>query len=189
MPTELECKLAVADHAPIRTALRDAGAAPVGRVVEINHLFDRPAGDLRRADCGLRVRTAEAVDRDETRATLTYKGPRCDGAFKQREEIEVVIDDAAAAIRILESLGYAEQLRFEKRRETWRLSDCTIELDEIPPSQRFIEVEGPDESAIRGVLDKLGLDPAASIRDSYVAMILAGREDDPRPIIARFGND
>ena len=62
MPVELECKIRVASHAPLREKLRSAGARRVGSVMETNTLFDRPDCSLQRDGCGLRVRSTVVLD-------------------------------------------------------------------------------------------------------------------------------
>ena len=173
MPVELECKVRVEDHSGVRAGLKRAGATCVGRVLETNRLFDGANGSLRLSGCALRVRTTTVIDGSGPGSTLTYKGPRQAGPFKRREEIEVVVEDAVAMVNILGALGLAERFLFEKRRETWTLDACTVELDEVPRLGRFVEVEGPDEGAIRSVLRRVGLEGAASIRESYVSMLAA----------------
>lgn len=177
MPVELEAKIRVDDHAPIRDALRTAGANYLGRVLEINHLLDRDDCSLRDTGCGLRVRSIVVLDGTGPGATMTFKGPKQAGAFKQREEHETPIADADAALAILRGLGHTRELVFEKRRETWQLADCTVELDEIPVLGSFVEVEGPSAEAIQDVLEALQLNANDNINDSYVAM-LADRSPD-----------
>jgi adenylate cyclase class 2 len=106
-------------------------------------------------------------------ATLTFKGPVTPGAFKSREEFETPVGDAETAVRILDELGFVVILAYQKRRERWRLHDCQIELDEPPHIGLFVEIEGPDEAAIRSVRTELGLDAAPLERASYVRMLLS----------------
>ncbi|HVP12045.1 MAG TPA: class IV adenylate cyclase [Phycisphaerae bacterium] len=187
MPIELECKVRVSSHAGLREKMRSAGAVFISKVAETNTLFDLPDRSLQRAGCGLRVRSTVTVEGQDHGATLTFKGARTPGAFKRREEIELTVGDAAAMAGVLRALGYTERIIFEKRRESWRLGACRIELDEMPRLGLFVEVEGPDESAIRSALAALGLAENQSIIDSYASMVanLADR-DDARPIMLRF---
>ncbi len=187
MAIELECKVRVDSHEAVREAIQAAGGAYIGRVLENNRLFDDVRGHLRESGRGLRVRAVKILDGKGPRATLTYKGPRVEGTYKQREEVELAISDAAAMGKVLAALGYSEQVVFEKRRESWTLDPCRIELDEVPRLGVFVEVEGPDESAIRSALASIGLADAASIHESYVelvASLLGG--DAARPLVLTF---
>jgi adenylate cyclase class 2 len=188
MPIELECKVRVGSLAEIRGRLQETGAEYVGQVLETNRLFDRRDGSLGRAGCGLRVRSVVVMDGNGPTPTLTYKGPRQDSAFKRRQEIEVPIGDSGAATEILHALGYTERVIFEKRRETWRLGPCQIELDELPELGTFVEIEGPDEAEIRTALAALGLSQAQSINKGYASMIagLGADQGGASPLTLRF---
>ena len=176
MSIEIEFKTSVVSHVEIRNRLRTGGARRIGRFVEVNQFFDSSEASLHRGGCGLRVRTATPEGNGIPVATLTFKGPRHPGAMKAREEIEVGVDDANATGTLLNRLGYALRLVFEKRRESWELAGgdgrlCRIELDELPFIGNFVEVEGPDEVVIRDVLMKIGLSGARSIRESYAELL------------------
>ena len=171
MSFEIEAKLRVDSHEPVRERLRVLGATPIETVREWNEIFDRPDGSLRRAGYGLRVRSVAAVVGLGQRATLTVKGPETGGAFKSREEREIEIDDATTAARILAMLGFVSILRYEKRRESWSWRECRIELDSPPHLGLFVEVEGPTDATIRAVRSDLGLDRKAHCPASYVRML------------------
>ncbi|MCB9853201.1 MAG: class IV adenylate cyclase [Phycisphaerales bacterium] len=181
MPVELEAKIPVESHDAVRNQLRTAGAEYVGKVLETNHLLDHTDCSLRDSGCGLRVRSIQILDGEGPGATMTFKGPKQAGAFKQREEHETQIENADAALAILRGLGHTRELVFEKRRETWRLGDCTIELDEVPVLGRFVEIEGPSAASIQHIIDALHLDGSRNISDSYVAMLAAQAPDVPNP--------
>ncbi len=172
MAVELEAKIKVDDHVLVRKRLEDVGAAQVGRVFESNHIYDRKDGAFKRMGSALRVRACRVLEGVLPVGTVTYKGPQTQSALKQREEIEFRIDDPGAARGLLEALGFVESLMFEKRRETWRHGKCTIELDEVPHLGCYVEIEGPDEASIRAVQKALGLDRTASIRESYIGLLV-----------------
>ncbi len=177
MSMEIEAKFKVASHEAVRGRLSELDAKRVGQVLETNHIFDDPTHSLLAGGCGLRVRKCESekVGKAEPKApftgTMTFKGPIHPGPLKKREEIEVRVDQPDAAVRILESLGFVGALRFEKRRETWELDNCLVELDELPHLGTFIEIEGPDEERIREVQDRLGLAGTVLVREPYVALL------------------
>ncbi|MBU0717510.1 MAG: class IV adenylate cyclase [Planctomycetes bacterium] len=175
VPLEIELKLRVESHEPVREKLRAAEATFVRRALERNLIFDRPDGSLRRQGVGLRVRSldieGEKQGPDETHPTLTVKGPRLPGPMKAREEREVAISDAQTAARMFEMLGFVCILSYEKRRETWQLGPCLVELDEPPRIGLFVEIEGPDEQAIRRVQTTLGLAGVPHVPQSYVHML------------------
>ena len=185
MAREIEVKLKVEAHDPIRGRLRGLGAECLGSVNETNRLFDDAGDTLRRGDRGLRIRECRDDAGRITAAFLTYKGPRETSGLKQREELEVRIDDAATARAILESLGYRAVIGFEKRRETWLLGGCHVELDELPHLGAFVEVEGPSDAAIHAVQDQLGLAGEAPVPETYIALLARYCEEHglPRDLI------
>ncbi len=172
MPREIEAKLRVTSHDDVRDRLTAAGAEFIERVMETNQILDRPDGSLRTRGCGLRVRSADSIDGGSSRATLTFKGPRGGGAFKSREELETEVGDAAVALELLKKLGFIVILSYQKRRESWRLGSCRIELDEPPRLGLFVEIEGPDDGAIQDAREALGLGAAELESASYVRMLI-----------------
>jgi len=173
MALEIEAKFRVESHDEVRARLHEAGAVPLGAVVETNVIFDRADGTLRRAGCGLRLRSTMGEDGTPHKATLTFKGAQQPGPLKAREELEVSLDDAAGMEQILAASGFHTILWYQKRRESWWLHDCRIELDEPPHVGRFIEIEGPGEAAIGAVQRQLRLGQLAHEPRSYVFLLLA----------------
>ncbi len=170
MPTELEAKMQVADLEPVRGKLKSAGAARIKSELETNTFFDTPGNVLRSADKGLRIRVA--VDEGgHKKCTVTMKGPLQKSQFKAREEIQFVADDAEAVREMFEYLGYAATLSFEKRRETWKMGDSEIDLDELPLLGKFVEIEGKSEQEIAAVRQTLGLQDAGLISIGYIALL------------------
>lgn len=171
MSTELEAKMQVEDHAPLRERLRASGATRVGAVMELNTFFDTTNRSLVAQDKGLRVRHTCDFETGAERHVVTYKGPQQDGDLKHREEVELIADDGDQAALLLERLGYAPTLSFEKRRETWRVEECLVELDELPQLGCFVEIEGPDEEVVLEVRETLELDDRPLVKKSYIAMV------------------
>lgn len=172
MPIEIESKVAVESFDAVVERLGALGADHVADMLECNVFFDRPDASLRLNDRGLRVRSiVESSGRAS--CVMTHKGPRRPGKLKLREEIELEVasvDDAAA---MLAALGYEPMLRFEKRRSRYALAGCRVELDELPHIGRFVEVEGPSESAVVEVQGLLGLDGREPVTEGYAAMLRA----------------
>ncbi len=161
--------------------LAGAGGRFLRRVLEINRIFDSPGRDLLSRGCGLRIRAYRQVEGDPAPATLTYKGPRQAGPLKSRREIETGLDDPAAAAGILAALGFVEAVSFQKRRASWVLGNCTVELDEVPYLGHFIEIEGPDEPSVLATGDALGLAGIPVEPRSYVALLAEWCRQHDRP--------
>lgn len=171
MSLEIEAKLKVDSHEPVRNRLAAMGAAYVGRVLESNHIFDTADGQLLAGDRGLRVRTCQVEDGPAIKATFTYKGPREDMALKSRPQLETVVEDGETVVRILTALGFREMVHFQKRRETWRLGECAVELDTLPYLGCYVEIEGPHERDVRDVQEQLALGHVAHEPESYIALL------------------
>ena len=171
MPIETEAKFKVESHQPVRDRLRALGAEFLRSVVETNRIFDAPGGALRRQGFGLRIRETVTQDGEPGPSRLTFKGAVTGGPLKSREELEVTVSDAGMLADILERLSYTRILTYQKRRESWRLGDCLVELDEPPHIGLFVEIEGPTVDAIRKAQTELGLGDATHVTSSYVRML------------------
>jgi len=73
---------------------------------------------------------------------LTFK-KRIQNSFdiKQQVEHETEISDIVATEKILESLGFARRLVYEKHRKSFRVQNTLVTLDELPFGL-FMEIEG-----------------------------------------------
>lgn len=177
MPLEIEIKLRVAALDPIRETLYRLHAASRGTMLETNTFFDRPDQSLRQGDCGLRLRTETPFTADASptaaasKATLTYKGPRQNTGLHPREEYNLAVTPPEHASAILLALGFVQTLSYEKRRETWRVDDCEVLLDELPALGTFLEIEGPSEAAVRTVQQKMDLASLPPVEPTYLHMI------------------
>ncbi|MGE5611406.1 MAG: class IV adenylate cyclase [Bacillota bacterium] len=171
MSVEIEAKMKVDNEVSMVARLKDHGATPVGRFLEINTFYDTEDRALLAADEGLRLRISKNLSTGQTQCILTHKGPNRHGQLKTREETEVEVGNAEAADRLMDRLGYARCLSFEKRRHSWKLEDCKIELDEVPRLGFFLEIEGPSEESVMRVRNTLGLSDRPLIKASYIAML------------------
>ncbi|HEX6731588.1 MAG TPA: CYTH domain-containing protein, partial [Pyrinomonadaceae bacterium] len=85
------------------------------------------------------------VRRIGERTVLTFKQqlPTSTSAKYRREE-ETEVKNYAALTAVLKVLGCVPAVVYEKRRETWRLRDAEIVIDELPFGW-FMEIEGSEE--------------------------------------------
>jgi adenylate cyclase class 2 len=171
MPVEIEAKMRVDDLDAVRARLRKFGARLVGDYLESNIFFDRPKRSLLKRGSGLRLRRMRDQRTHKDTNVITYKGKLQRGRLKTREEIETSVEDFDATIALLEAIGFQQMLLFEKKRQSWKLDDCEIELDELPHIGRFVEIEGPGERAVMKVREKLELDDVALVKTGYASMV------------------
>ena len=177
MPHEIEAKFKVADHRATRRALRAAGAEYLGTVAQMDTYYDTSDGMLLGRDVGLRIRATRCLRRGaepvETRPLLTAKGPRAPGrGAKVRQEVQTRLDDAAGVEEILAAAGFEPQVVVEKRRASYQLGRCRVELDDLPAVGCFVEIEAPNPKAIARTAGALGLS-GEPITDHYVMLVLA----------------
>ena len=195
MGYETEIKLRIEDGGALRRTLKRLGARLVGpgsgRVHEMNLIFDTPQGGLAKHGQLLRIRTEtpEGGKRGKgaPRVVLTFKSPPeklamgeeapavQDRRYKVRQEIEVVLTDAAGLQKIFEGLGLRGWFRYEKFRTTYRLpgrvkwaQGLLLELDETPMGT-FLELEGSGE-AIDRAAKELGYGTKDYILKNYLVL-------------------
>lgn len=171
MKIETEAKIKVDDLGDYRQRLDKLGAAWQSKRIERDCFFDEADKSLHHNGCGLRLRQ-ESDDQNNVKIILCFKGPvDNNGAFKQRQEIEVGVEDLARTQMLLESLGFELILTFEKVRTVWLFNDCEVCLDHIVELGDYIEIEGPGEEPIEQVIKQLGLNGSEHIHTGYARLL------------------
>lgn len=163
---EIEVKFLVIDEGALREKLEAGGAEQVrAKVHERNVRFDDKADTLLKEGKLLRLRQDDAV-------RLTFKGIAHldrESEAKVREELETTVGDFDMATAILERLGFEPQQVYEKYRETFRLGDVEVVIDELPFGL-FVELEG-SEADIREAARQLALPWEQRILDNYLLLM------------------
>ena len=149
MPIEVEKKyrLTRKQQQFLLTRLPAIGARLEREEFEVNTIYSGETLNMER--------TALRLRRVGKKAILTYKErfPSLSSIKHQRED-ETRIDNPDAMEAILDALGFAPALVYEKKRATWRLGDAEIVIDELPFGL-YMEIEGK-ESDIKAIERKLG---------------------------------
>ncbi|UCD32228.1 MAG: class IV adenylate cyclase [Desulfobacterales bacterium] len=160
---EIEVKFYLSDMSAIRYCIIELGAENRGQVFETNIRFEDDGKNLIRNKSLLRLRK-------DTKTTLTYKSePRSkDNQYKIFRELEVEVSHFSTMKRILESLGFREEQRYEKRRETFILKDTLLCLDSMPYGD-FLEIEGSKEQ-IKKLALQIGMRWEKRIVLNYLAI-------------------
>jgi len=176
---ERELKIPVCDLVPVQEALAAAHADRVdGAELECNTLFDTADGRLARQGTALRLRHYSG------RWLLTFKGPTSyRGQIKERDELEVEVNDGTTFVAVLGKLGLAPAIRYEKVREMWRLGAVVVSLDHTPLGE-FVELEGP-ASELEAAARVLALEPADAVRGSYLGLWASHRRQHPERDLPR----
>jgi adenylate cyclase class 2 len=154
MNIEFEAKFLNIDHDEIRLKLKDIGAVcEIPLVLMKRAIIDYPDKQLQTGNPNSYIRV-----RDEgKKVTLTYKqfdSLSVDGA----SEMEVEVSSFEDTVKIFTAIGMEVASFQESKRETWRLGDCDILLDEWPWLESYIEIESTGEVEIKKVSALLGLD-------------------------------
>lgn len=179
MPIEIERKYRLTSNQRQEVLLRlpKIGASREGEDFEVNTLYKGKTLDV--ASGVLRLR------RIGDSGVLTYKQslpPRLD--MKHRREEETRVDDPGAMELILYALGFRPALVYEKRRETWRLAQAEIVIDELPFGL-FMEIEG-SANDIREIESKLAIKRLKTEPLSYPRLVLKHGTDYGGVIESRF---
>ena len=179
MPIEIEKKfrLTKKQRQEVLDRLPAIGAKRKGEDLEVNTLYAGETLDVTRSVLRLR--------RIGDRGVLTYKESlpaRLD--MKHRREDETRIEDPDAMELILDALGFTPALVYEKRRETWRLAQTEIVIDELPFGL-FMEIEGSEKN-IREIESKLAIKRLKAESSSYPRLVLKHGAENGGVIESRF---
>lgn len=161
MQTEIEAKFLNVDHESMRAKLRSVGAVcknPERLMSRKNYDFpDMKLANEKRA--WVRVRD------EGDKVTMSYK-QLDDRGLHGTKEINITVDSFERADALLQAIGLKMQSYQETKRESWRVGDVDVELDEWPWTKPYLEMEGPDETSLRRVAEQLGLDWAGAVHGS-----------------------
>ncbi len=174
MSIEIEAKIKVDKLEDIEKRLLILGAEPVGKWEEYDTFYDTSDNMLRSKDSALRLRVRKSITTNEHFYKLTYKGPREEGKYKAREEIEISVDSPENVDMLLQAIGFKVVISYSKRRATWKLNECIIELDSLEDLGNFVEIEGPDEKSISKIIKLLSLENYPVVNKTYLEMIAGG---------------
>ncbi|HBO65037.1 hypothetical protein CMN23_02750 [Candidatus Saccharibacteria bacterium] len=148
MKSEIEAKFVNVGIAYIRSKLESIGAILIQPMRDMQRVtIDTP--DLKKKDAFVRIRN----EGDKT--TVTYKqfnSLTIDGV----KEIEVTVSDFDDAVALFKEAGLVYGSLQESRRETWKLGEVEIVIDEWPWLNPYIEIEGPSEELVVSTSEKLG---------------------------------
>ncbi|MFQ5833019.1 MAG: class IV adenylate cyclase [Candidatus Thorarchaeota archaeon] len=186
---EVEVKIPVGNLEQLGDSLEHIGAERLNSETQIDTYYDHPCRAFQQTDEAIRLRSripysrrsSEPVDESRPLYELTYKGSKFDPSSKTRVELSVGLDELDIAKSILTHLGFKPVAEIVKKRVFYSLDDLTLSLDDIERVGEFLELERvvtskneiePVRAKMFQILIKLGLDPEASIRESYLELFL-----------------
>jgi predicted adenylyl cyclase CyaB len=146
----------------------------VSREAEADVFFDHPRLGLAEHDQRLRVR----FHGEDGSRELTFKGAR---RFEHGDKLRLEVSTAIAGGQIeeiLAHLGFTRLQQFVKLRETYRVGDALVRIDELDPLGWFCEIQAlADHVDLDSVAAGLRLDPARLEPRSYAELIDEAAED------------
>ncbi len=163
-PQEVEIKFLVSNVAALEQNLREAGFSQLTPPThEMNTLYDRNGGELRRRGELLRLR------KYGDHWKLTHKAKSLvGGRHKSRAEQETAIENGEAMHDILISLGLEPLFTYEKFRAEWSDGHGEVVLD-LTPIGNLAEIEGAP-AWIDLTAQKLGVVEQKYITKSYAVL-------------------
>ena len=175
---EVEMKAKIDDSAKVTSKLLEHRCVYVDTRIQRDTYYNRNDRDFAITDEALRIRE------NGEKSVITYKGPKIDNRSKSRTEIELIIDDPAAAGEILTALGCVEVSTVTKTRHNYRFSRYTISIDNVSGLGDYLEIEtsasyehevpSKVDEMIR-LLNDFGIRQEATITQSYLEMLLEKR--------------
>ena len=155
MKTEIEVKFVQVDVEDMRKKLRAADAELVQPMRLMRRsLIEQP--EHRAVNCFLRIRD------EGGRTTLTLKKRKSRDLaqidINNVAEIETEVGDFDKTVEIFTEAGWPPVTYQESRRETWRLGEAEVVIDEWPWLKPNVEIEGENEKLVQSVSEKLGFD-------------------------------
>ena len=141
---EIESKFRSPGNDKIEKALAKIGAKKMAEETMEDVYFAHPGRDFGETDEALRLR------KKSDGAELSYKGPRMNvERAKAREEINLRVDNALTAQRIVERLGFKEVCVVKKSRKSYTIDKLRIDVDDVEGLGEFVELEILTESPER----------------------------------------
>lgn len=130
---EIEAKFKVEDFEKVKNKLRELNAVLIGVKKQRDIYFNHSKKDsLRNTPTYLRIRTED----DKSFVAMHYKLDSY-----RWEEIETGVDDGEKIKEIYKNLGFEIDIEVIKIRESYKIPDGEITLDDIKGLGTFIEIE------------------------------------------------
>lgn len=150
MKTEIEVKFLNVDIDDVRAKLKDAGAT-----------LEHPMRLMKRA----LIETEESAKR-HAYLRIRDEGDKITATFKQftensltgAKEREIIVSDFDETLAIFGEFGLDYHTFQESKRETWKLGEAEIVIDEWPWIQPYIEIEADSEQVVKDAAKQLGYD-------------------------------
>ena len=145
---ELKFEIRFEEISSYISKLENLGFKNIGRVHEMNVMYDNGKQLMQATDGRIRLRKSG----DDTR--LTYKKPLSRKGVKKEIEYEISVSDFDKTEKILEMMEFKRTTSYERYRTYLDNHNIEVMIDEFPFAT-FIEIEG-EETKIKVIASKLG---------------------------------
>ncbi|MEI6327116.1 MAG: CYTH domain-containing protein [Candidatus Roizmanbacteria bacterium] len=99
--------------------------------------------------------------------------PRPDEGQEWQQETCVKVSSFDDAVAILKATGLIQNAYQETKRETWKLGESLIEIDEWPGLKPYVEIETVDGKTLQSVAGQLGLNWEMRLNDAVVEIYMS----------------
>lgn len=161
---EIKIKLDSSDHfQKVYETCQKLFGRPTAHLVQLDEYFDTSDKQLKKQDLVIRIRTCGS------KRTIALKSPRVElpSGISNRIELEFEAADGDSVREQLTRQGLQPFEAAEKERWAFVHGECEIVLDRLPFIGVFVEIEGPDEATIQGVVEALHLSKCEVVRKNY----------------------
>ena len=173
---EIEIKATFEDKEKVKKNLISLGAKEEKQKHQVDEYYNHPSRDTRKTKEYLRLRYKP----EDTKGIFAYHVNIADGVTK---EYEVPVENLPTFKDILKGLNFPLLGIIDKKRETYRLGEFTITLDEVKDIDNFLEIEvDGEESEIAvkkarcmAMLKKLGLSEKNLCQNVWLCDIATGK--------------
>ena len=159
MPTEFEAKFLGVDPKAFAALMQAHG----GTLTHPRRLMRRVVFHQHEATARVPGIYWRVRDEGNGLITMTFKNIHNENAIDGVHEVELKVDDFEAGLAFLKTAGLVQAAYQETWRTNWTFQETDIALDEWPGLRPFIEIEGPDESAVMRAATALGFDMSTAV--------------------------
>lgn len=158
---EVEVKFRIGDLGLLENKIKNVGGRELHKnIFQRTIRMDTPKESLRDRGVFLRVR-----DGEKKVMTVKSKISGADENFKERQELEIEVNDISLAEQMMESLGFTQKWIMEKYRTEYELDRTVLALDHLPFGD-YLEIEG-EKAEIEKVINLLDLQDEERLVNSY----------------------
>ena len=149
---EIEVRFLEIDKEALIQKLKNLGAIDLEEDLLTETIFYDKQGEwLKDKQKFIRIRS------NKSGSLLTYKH-HFQRSSTGTKEIELNISDPLKATDFLSELGYPPFRQQEKKRHSFLLNNCVVDIDTWPKIPTYLEIEGQSEEALKQTATMMGLD-------------------------------